>query len=337
MSSTKKRKIDLLVISDVHLGTYGCQSKALLNYLNSIKPKKVVLNGDIIDMWQFSKRYWPKSHMKVIQRIIKWSSEGIPVHYITGNHDEMLRRFAGFKMGKLTIENKLVLNLNGKKTWIFHGDVFDVTMKHSKWLTRLGSHGYDLLILINAFVNWVSVKMGRGKISLSKNIKNSVKQAVKFINDFEKITADIAIANKYDYVLCGHIHQPEMKTITTEKGSVQYLNSGDWIENLTALEYNNNKWTLYKYNEQDFETLEDQEDENSLITMSKDKIFNQMFEEFVKATDTEVLPLTAEQEVTEELPSKEEFPATEDHPSTTKLQATTDPANITIQSQAFAS
>jgi UDP-2,3-diacylglucosamine pyrophosphatase LpxH len=284
-SKNKKRKIDLLVISDVHLGTYGCQSKALLNYLDSIKPKAVVLNGDIIDMWQFSKRYWPKSHMKVIQKIIKWVSQGVKVHYITGNHDELLRKFAGFKMGTLHIENKLIIELDGKKTWIFHGDVFDVTMKHSKWLTKLGSHGYDLLIIINALCNWVSEKMGKGKISLSKNIKNSVKQAVKFINDFEVITAEIAIANGYDYVLCGHIHQPEMKTITTEKGSVQYLNSGDWIENLTALEYADGTWSLYKYNEADFDIeLEETEDADDLVMMSNDKIFDKMLNDFMSAS-----------------------------------------------------
>jgi UDP-2,3-diacylglucosamine pyrophosphatase LpxH len=284
-SKNKKRKIDLLVISDVHLGTYGCQSKALLNYLDSIKPKAVVLNGDIIDMWQFSKRYWPKSHMKVIQKIIKWVSQGVKVHYITGNHDELLRKFAGFKMGTLHIENKLILELDGKKTWIFHGDVFDVTMKHSKWLTKLGSHGYDLLIIINALCNWVSEKMGKGKISLSKNIKNSVKQAVKFINDFEIITAEIAIANGYDYVLCGHIHQPEMKTITTEKGSVQYLNSGDWIENLTALEYADGAWSLYKYNEADFDIEQEETDEvDDLVMMSNDKIFDKMLNDFMSAS-----------------------------------------------------
>lgn len=287
---TKKRKIDLLVISDIHLGTYGCHSKELLKYLKSIKPKVVVLNGDIIDMWQFSKRYWPKSHMSVIHKLIKWISKGVKVYYITGNHDEMLRKFAGFKMGSLVIDNKLLLDLNGKKTWIFHGDVFDVTMKHSKWLTRLGSHGYDLLILINAFCNWISVKMGRGKISLSKNIKNSVKQAVKFINDFEKTTADIAIANGYDYVLCGHIHQPEMKTIVTDKGKVEYLNSGDWIENLTALEYTDGKWTMFQYNENDFEK-DDQEQEDEIVSMSNDQIFNQMLADFRIETFTTKIKL----------------------------------------------
>jgi UDP-2,3-diacylglucosamine pyrophosphatase LpxH len=282
--SKNKRKIDLLVLSDIHLGTYGCQSKELLNYLNSVKPKIVVLNGDIIDMWQFSKRYWPKSHMQVVHKIINWVSKGTKVYYITGNHDEMLRKFEGFKMGKLSIENKLVLDLDGKKVWIFHGDVFDVTMQNSKWLTRLGSHGYDLLILINALCNWISVKIGRGKISLSKNIKNSVKQAVKFINNFEKTAADIAIRNGYDYVLCGHIHHPEMKTITTEHGQVEYLNSGDWIENLTALEYNNKEWSLYKYDANDFENpILDTED--SLVMMENGEIFEQMLGGFLETKD----------------------------------------------------
>jgi UDP-2,3-diacylglucosamine pyrophosphatase LpxH len=286
MSKTKKRKVDLVVLSDIHLGTYGCQSKELLNYMNSIKPKMVVLNGDIIDMWQFSKRYWPKSHMQVVHKIINWVSKGVKVYYITGNHDEMLRKFEGFKMGKLSIENKLVLNLDGKKTWIFHGDVFDVTMQHSKWLTRLGSHGYDLLILINAFCNWVSVKMGKGKISLSKNIKNSVKSAVKFINDFEKTAADIAISNGYNYVLCGHIHQPEMKTITTPHGQVEYLNSGDWIENLTALEYNNKEWTLYKYNPEEFNEKGDEHEEDKLVLMENNQIFQEMLGGFMQKEDT---------------------------------------------------
>ena len=285
MSKTKKRKIDLLVLSDIHLGTYGCQSKELLHYMNSVKPKIVVLNGDIIDMWQFSKRYWPKSHMQIVHKIFNWVRKGVKVYYITGNHDEMLRKFEGFKMGNLSIENKLVLNLDGKKTWIFHGDVFDVTMQNSKWLTRLGSHGYDLLILINVVCNWVSVKMGRGKISLSKNIKNSVKSAVKFINNFETTAADIAISNGYDYVLCGHIHHPEMKTIKTQNGQVEYLNSGDWIENLTALEYNNKSWSLYKYNPDEFKVTTPHENEDELVLMENEEIFNQMLGNFLGEKD----------------------------------------------------
>ena len=238
-----------MVISDVHLGTYGCQAKALLRYLKSIRPKVLVLNGDIIDIWQFSKNYWPKAHMQVVKHILGLISKGVQVHYITGNHDELLRRFSGFQMENFNVANKLVLPLDGQKAWIFHGDVFDVTMQHSRWLARLGGQGYDLLILLNTFANFCSQKLGRGRLSFSKKIKNSVKSAVSFISSFEQTAADIAIDNRYAYVLCGHIHQPEIRTITNSKGSVLYLNSGDWVENLTSLEYDQGQWKLYSFAE----------------------------------------------------------------------------------------
>lgn len=245
-----KRDLKLAVISDVHLGTYGCQARALNRYLKTINPEILVLNGDIIDIWQFSKRYWPDSHMKVVQRIFKMMSQGTKVYYLTGNHDEMLRKFTDFRLGKIELLDKLVLDLDGSKAWIFHGDVFDITMKHSKWLARLGAVGYDTLILLNSLVNWFSQKLGRGKVSFSKRIKNSVKQAIKFIDDFEQTATELAIENGYDYVVCGHIHQPAIRKITGEKGSTVYLNSGDWVENLTALEYHNRQWTLYRYKEE---------------------------------------------------------------------------------------
>lgn len=243
----RRRKVEVVVISDVHLGTYGCHAAELVSYLRSVKPGMLILNGDIIDMWQFSKNYFPKKHMQVVKEIIKLASKGVPVYYITGNHDELLRKFAGFELGNLHLCNKLLLNLHGKKAWIFHGDVFDVTMQHAKWLTRLGALGYDALILLNACSNYLLTRLGREKISLSKKIKNSVKSAVKYINQFEDICADIAIRNRYDYVICGHIHQPEIRDIRTEDGSVCYLNSGDWVENLTALEYEDGQWSLYHY------------------------------------------------------------------------------------------
>ncbi len=261
----KKRAIDIVVISDVHLGTYGCHAKELLCYLKSIKPKTVILNGDIVDIWQFNKRYWPKSHMKIIKHLISWMSKRIKVYYITGNHDEMLRKFSGLKMGSFKIVDKLVLTLpDNKVAWFFHGDVFDVTMQHSKWLAKLGAIGYDILILINRFVNFISEKIfNRGKISLSKKIKNSVKSAVKFVNNYEQTAADIGIENKYDYVICGHIHQPEIRELQNKYGSILYLNSGDWIENLTALEYADGKWSLYKYDENEMArmTLYEEEDD----------------------------------------------------------------------------
>ena len=244
----KKRKIDLAVISDVHLGTYGCHAEELIAYLNSIQPKKLVLNGDIIDIWQFSKRYFPSSHLKVLKKLIGMASKGTEVYYITGNHDEMLRKFADTTMGNVRIANKLVLNLDGKRAWIFHGDVFDISIQNAKWLAKLGGYGYDTLILVNSFVNWCLAKMGREKYSLSKRIKNSVKGAVKYINNFEKVAAELAIQNHYDYVVCGHIHQPKKELFENRQGKTLYLNSGDWVENLTALEYSFKRWRIYHYN-----------------------------------------------------------------------------------------
>jgi len=244
-----KREVDIVVLSDIHLGTYGCHATELLKYLKSIKPKAVVLNGDIIDVWQFSKRYWPATHMMVVKHLIGLIAKETPVYYIPGNHDEMLRRFKGFQLGSLKITNKLSLKIDNSRVWIFHGDVFDVVMQHSRWLAKLGAIGYDTLILINSFVNYISTKMGRGKISLSKKVKNSVKGAVKFINSFEDTVCDIAAENHYDYVICGHIHHPEIKDVTTKHGHITYMNSGDWIENLTSLEYAEGKWSVYNFNE----------------------------------------------------------------------------------------
>ena len=256
----KKRKVEVVVISDLHLGTYGCHAKELLKYLSSIKPKILILNGDIIDIWQFRKSYFPAIHLKVIKKIISLSTKGTKVYYLTGNHDEFLRKFTDLHLGNISLLDKLTLNLDGKKAWIFHGDVFDASIKHAKWLAKLGGWGYDILILINRVLNWVLSKINKEPYSLSKKIKDNVKSAVKFISNFENVCAELAIEKKYDYVICGHIHEPKIEFIETDKGKTIYLNSGDWIENLTALEYNHKRWKLYKYVELDSALNEDEID-----------------------------------------------------------------------------
>lgn len=262
----KKRKVEVAVISDVHLGTYGCHAKELLDYLSSIKPKILVLNGDIIDIWQFRKSYFPSKHLEVIKKIISMSTKGTKVYYITGNHDEFLRKFTDLHMGNISLIDKLVLELDHKRAWIFHGDVFDASITQAKWLAKLGGWGYDILILINRFINWVLARFNKEPYSLSKKIKNNVKSAVKFITNFENVCVELAIENDYDYVICGHIHEPKIEFMENEKGEVFYLNSGDWVENLTALEYNNKKWKLYKH-DRNFSSEENEynfEDENKL-------------------------------------------------------------------------
>ena len=278
----QKRTVEVLVISDVHLGTFGCRAKELLNYLKSVEPEILILNGDIIDIWQFSKRYFPTSHMKVIKYITSLLAKGTKVYYITGNHDEMLRKFTGFRVGAFEIVNKVVLDIDGKKAWFFHGDVFDVTMKHSKWLAKLGGIGYDFLIMINTLVNWIYERLGKGRISFSKKVKNSVKGAIKHVNNFETTAADIAIYNKYHYVVCGHIHQPQIKQIENRQGqSVTYLNSGDWVENLTALEYNEGEWRIFDYDQSpESETVLAVEAELHTVSFNGSQLFEELILEF---------------------------------------------------------
>lgn len=265
-----KRELQLLVISDVHLGTFGCHAKELLHYLKTVNPQTLVLNGDIIDMWNFSKNYFPSSHMDVLRHIMKMASRGTKVYYITGNHDEMLRKYTDLHLGNLEIVDKLLLTIDGKKTWIFHGDVFDSSTKgYAKIIAKLGGKGYDLLILINSFVNWALQLLGREKLSISKMVKDGVKKAVAFVGNFEQTAAEIAIEKKYDYVICGHIHKPQIKEVTTENGSVTYMNSGDWIENLTALEYNNGSWEIFSYDEKYFDLIYPNQNFDELDIVSK--------------------------------------------------------------------
>ncbi|GAA4902947.1 UDP-2,3-diacylglucosamine diphosphatase [Mucilaginibacter defluvii] len=277
-----KREVDIAVISDVHLGTYGCHAKELLKYLKSIKPKALVLNGDIIDIWQFSKSYWPEAHMKVVRRILKFVTEGVPVYYLTGNHDEMLRKFADFNLGAFQLLNKMVLDVDGKKAWIFHGDVFDVTMQHSKWLAKLGAIGYDSLILLNSFTNWCLKLMGRPKMSFSQKVKAKFKDAVKFINHFEQTAADLAVDKQYDYVICGHIHHAEIRRVNSTEGtgSVLYLNSGDWVESLTALEYHNGEWKIFRYKAEDFTEEPTADDDTDNEDLSERLNVNVLLEKF---------------------------------------------------------
>jgi UDP-2,3-diacylglucosamine pyrophosphatase LpxH len=246
-----KRQVDILVLSDLHLGTFGCKARELNRYLSSVEPGMVVLNGDIFDIWNFNKRYFPETHMRVVKQIIRLS-ERIPVYYITGNHDEALRRYVPFSIGNLHLVNHLEIELDGKSYWFFHGDIFDASMQYAKWLAKLGGWGYDALIATNHVVNKILQFFGKPRMSFSKRIKNSVKKAVKYIGDFEETAAEIAIENRFDYVVCGHIHQPQIRKVTQGKSSVTYLNSGDWIENLSALEYYQGEWKLFHYDAESF-------------------------------------------------------------------------------------
>jgi UDP-2,3-diacylglucosamine pyrophosphatase LpxH len=261
---TKKRKLDIVVISDVHLGSVGAKAKALNQYLKSIQPKILIINGDFIDGWNFKKKYFPEAHFEVIRRVIKMINSGTRVYYISGNHDEFIRKYNGLKLGNFSIMNQLELELNDKKMWFFHGDIFDASIQgRMKYLAKLGGKAYDLLIWSNRKVNQVLYFLGKEKMSFSKTIKNSVKIAVKWIGDFEKVASTIAIEKGFDYVICGHIHCPQIKNYQNEKGITLYLNSGDWVENLTSLEYSGKKWKIHQHIYNLFGEIEENDNEDS--------------------------------------------------------------------------
>jgi len=175
------------------------------------------------------------------------ATNGTEVYYITGNHDDMIRKFSGTSLGNIHVVDKLSLELNGKRAWFFHGDIFDITIQNAKWVAKLGAYSYDLLLLVNKITNLVLLKLGREKYSLAKKIKHNVTGARKFIKNFEHAAKELAIENNYDYVICGHIHQPKKEMYENELGKCTYLNSGDWVENLTALEYTFKRWKIYRY------------------------------------------------------------------------------------------
>lgn len=248
-----KRELDIVVLSDIHLGTYGCHAQELHNYLKSIHPRTLVLNGDIFDIWYFKKSYFPKEHLEVVRRILKMAVDGTKVYYLTGNHDDLLRKLGEMSFGIVHLRNKLVFQVDGKTHWVFHGDVFDASVQRARWLARLGGEGYDLLIRFNRNVNWVRRKLGLGPVSFAAQVKKGVKGAVKFISDFEDVAIQLAAEKGYDYVVCGHIHQPQIRTVLAENGqTVTYMNSGDWVEHLTALEFSGGEWHLYQYDESAF-------------------------------------------------------------------------------------
>lgn len=282
MSKAASRTVELVCISDVHLGTYGSKAEALLSYLKSIQPKTLILNGDIFDIWQFKKSYFPAIHMKVLKQLCNMMAKGSKVFYITGNHDEMLRKFNGFSLGNFQIVNHLTLELDKKKVWFFHGDIFDIVIQNSRWLAKLGAIGYDTLILLNTFINSIYQFVGRGPVQFSKSIKDNVKKSKKYIGEFEQSAAAQGIKRGMDYIVCGHIHKPEMREITIDKEKVWYLNSGDWVENYSALEFNNKKWSMYYHeaiSQQSNERVALLEGDMDIVDMDNKKIFNLLIDE----------------------------------------------------------
>jgi len=228
-------KIDALFISDVHLGSKGSNAEQVLNVLKQYQPNYLFLVGDIVDGWLLKRKFrWPQSHTNVIRKIMSYSKNGTKVIYLPGNHDEFAREYLDLNFGNIEIHNEYIWN----NTYITHGDLYDGVVK-LKWLGILGSIGYDFAISIDRRLK----KMGYKK-SLSKFLKDKVKEAVKFITSFEDELCRQATIRNCKTVICGHIHHPEDKMIN----SVRYLNCGDWIENNSYIIYNDNQYQVIKHN-----------------------------------------------------------------------------------------
>ncbi|WP_296703776.1 UDP-2,3-diacylglucosamine diphosphatase [Algoriphagus sp.] len=251
-----KTKFKTIVVSDVHLGTKGSKAKEISRFLKQYECENLILNGDIIDGWQLKKTgSWKRKHTRFFNRIIKMIENcNTNVFYLRGNHDDFLEQILPLKIGKLSIQMDMIYESNEKKYFITHGDVFDSITTNLRWIAYLGDVGYTFLLWLNRVVNYYRFKRGLPYFSLSKYVKGKVKSAVSYIDEYEVELAKMAKSKGCDGIICGHIHKAEMRIID----GIEYLNSGDWVETMSALaEDHEGNWQLIYYNEINFKSLED--------------------------------------------------------------------------------
>ena len=232
-SGAPRRHYRTIWISDVHLGTRGCNAELLLDFLDHCDSDRLYLVGDMIDGWRMKKKfYWPERHNAILRRIMKKAKGGTAVTYIPGNHDEMFRQFSGTSFGGVEIRRSAIHETaDGRRLLVLHGDEFDAIMLSKRWLAFLGDAAYTLLLRVNVLVNAVRRRFDLPYWSLSAHAKHKVKDAVAFISQFEEVVASAARKRRVDGVVCGHIHTAEMR----EFDGVAYYNDGDWVESCTAL------------------------------------------------------------------------------------------------------
>ncbi len=229
----QRRKYRTIWISDIHLGTKGCNADLLIDFLDNVDSETMYLVGDIIDGWRMKKKfYWPTEHNDVVWRILKRAKRGTKIVYIPGNHDEMFRQFTGLDFGGVEIRRAAIhKTANGKRLLVLHGDEFDAVMLSHRWLAHLGDAAYTAMMALNRWVNAVRRRFDLPYWSLSKHAKHKVKNAVEFISKFEEVVAEAAGKRGVDGVVCGHIHTAEIRDIE----GIEYYNDGDWVEGCTAL------------------------------------------------------------------------------------------------------
>ena len=220
-------------ISDIHLGTKGCQAEVLLDFLKYANAQTYYLVGDIVDGWRLKRSwYWPRAHNDVVQKLLRKARKGSRIIYVPGNHDEFLRHYYDLSFGAVEIKNNPThITADGRRLLVIHGDQYDSVMMYSKWLAFLGDYAYELLLRLNQPINKIRYWLGLSHWSLSAYLKLKVKNAVNFISDFEEIVANDARDKNVDGVVCGHIHHAEIRDIN----GITYYNDGDWVESCTAL------------------------------------------------------------------------------------------------------
>ena len=229
-----KKKYKSIFISDVHLGTKASQAEKLCKFLKENTCENLYLVGDIIDAWKLQRKwYFPQEHANVIRRIFTAAKRDTAVWYILGNHDEFLRKYIKYniEVGNVKIVNQTVHQIGDKKYLVIHGDFFDPTMNHAKWLMHIGDIAYNLMIWANIQLNWIRKKLKLKPWSLSKFLKSKTKEAIKFIGNYETQLSEYCKKHGYDGIICGHIHTPANKMIN----GIHYINTGDWVENSTAI------------------------------------------------------------------------------------------------------
>ncbi|HEX6703661.1 MAG TPA: UDP-2,3-diacylglucosamine diphosphatase [Albitalea sp.] len=228
-----RRRYRSVWISDLHLGTPGCQAHALLDFLKHVESEHLFLVGDIIDGWQLRRSwYWPQAHNDVVQKLLRKARKGTRVIFIPGNHDEFARRYVEHNFGGVDVAEEWIHETaDGRKLWIIHGDLFDGVIQCAKWLAHVGDTLYEFTLKLNRHLNSLRARLGLPYWSLSKYLKLKVKRAVSYVGDFETAVAREARKRGVQGVVCGHIHHAELRDID----GIVYANDGDWVESLTAL------------------------------------------------------------------------------------------------------
>lgn len=222
-----------IFISDLHLGTPGCQSTALLDFLKAHPSDFLYLVGDIVDGWQLRRKwYWPQAHNDVVQKLLRRARKACRVVYVPGNHDEFARQFVGHQFGGIeVIDEAIHITADGRRLWVIHGDYFDGVIQYAKWLAYVGDNLYEFTLRLNRYLNHLRGRLGLPYWSLSAYLKHKVKKAYNYVTDFEVAVAAEARKRGHQGVVCGHIHRAEMREID----GTLYCNDGDWVESRTAL------------------------------------------------------------------------------------------------------